>query len=121
MKKVIKQGSEQKCFYFDLEQSNGKEFGELARKKHVTVKIRYFNVVFYLKIKDEKDIYNYAAFDKVLASGLEVHTKDIHRWCKMHGIEYHSRFYYRGDKPLDANMYNFYSYIRFLMERSFWE
>ena len=38
--------------------------------------------------------------------------KDIYGWCASYGIRYRTRFCYRVDFPVMANLWNFYSYVR---------
>ena len=56
-------------------------------------RIRYYNVWFYLFAKTEMD--------------------DIHCWCTRQNIRYRTKFKYRKDYPILANIWNLYSYCRF--------
>ena len=56
--------------------------------------IRYFNVWFYLLMK----------------------MKDIHWWCIRHNIKYKVIFKYRKEYPVQANIWNLYTYCRFRLE-----
>ena len=45
--------------------------------------------------------------------------KDIFRWCKDHHITCTTRFKYRKDFQITANLWNFYSYIRAKMANTY--
>ncbi len=42
--------------------------------------------------------------------------QDLFGWCKAQGVHYKTKFQYRKDFSLKANVWNFYSYIRGKME-----
>ena len=46
-----------------------------------------------------------------------IYMKDIHNWCRIHFVKYHTVFVYRKEYPVKANIWNGYSYIRWRMER----
>ncbi len=77
------------------------------------VAVGYFNVHFFLMLKTELDEIKFQYLANRIDSGEKMQMKDIVRWCKAQGIEYKSRFKYRKDMPLTANIWNFYSYTRF--------
>ena len=43
--------------------------------------------------------------------------KEIAGWCDAHKIPFATKFKYRKDFPLKANIWNLYSYFRFLYTR----
>lgn len=45
-------------------------------------------------------------------AGEQVIMKDIYQWCKGHGIKYNSKFVYRKEFSIWANLWNLYSYVR---------
>ena len=51
-------------------------------------------------------------------AGEQMVMKDIYQWCQGHGIKYNSKFVYRKDFSLKANIWNFYSYMRSKIEMS---
>lgn len=72
----------------------------------------YHNVVFRTEIKTE--------FELAKAQCLLAHTwnrgitmEGIASWCKAQGIKYSSRFYWKSNYSVLANLWNLYSYIRF--------
>ncbi len=73
------------------------------------VLIQYYNVEFYLHIQNENDLVNINYFIQNCNS---VRMKDIFRWCKDHHIICTTRFKYRKDFPITANLWNFYSFLR---------
>lgn len=84
-----------------------------------TITIQYFNVKFYIKIKKDSEKFMFNCFSKKMNSGYKIRMKHIADWCDLHEIEYCHRFFYRFDFPLKANLWNYYSYLRFLIDRKF--
>lgn len=79
------------------------------------VAVGYFNVQYLLMLKSELDEIKFQYFADRIESGEKMQMKDIVGWCKAQGIEYKSKFKYRKDMPLTANIWNFYSYTRFCL------
>lgn len=65
----------------------------IEERKRVGV-IQYYNVLFIMEL-----------------------VSDIHNWCRIHFVKYHTVFVYRKEYPVKANIWNGYSYIRWRMER----
>ncbi|MCH5201427.1 MAG: hypothetical protein J1F60_10760 [Oscillospiraceae bacterium] len=84
-----------------------------------TVQIRYFNVIFYLRIRTERELFMFQALGDRIEQGEALLMKDIVGWCRGHNIEYTHKFFYRKDFVLSANLWNFYSYMRFQIEQLF--
>lgn len=79
--------------------------------------IRYFNVIFYLLVETEMDDYKINLLGERIGHGTSVKMRDIHMWCLRQNICYKTRFKYRVDYPVQANIWNFYSYCRSLIEK----
>ena len=54
---------------------------------------------------------------KRIESGAATNMKEIAGWCDAHKIPFATKFKYRKDFPLKANIWNLYSYFRFLYTR----
>lgn len=80
------------------------------------VAIRYYNVWFYLQIKNETDMIKLNYLTERIETGEHFLMKDIYRWCWAQGITYNTKFIYRSDFSVKANVWNFYSYIRAKVE-----
>lgn len=78
----------------------------------MVVVIRYYNVKFYLLLRNERERRWFSFLEKRLQAGERMVMKDIYGWCVSHGISYRTRFCYRPDFPVMANLWNFYSYLR---------
>lgn len=63
------------------------------------------------------DIYKTNLLGKRIENGASIKMRDIHMWCLRQNIHYRTRFKYCVDYPVRANMWNFYSYCRFMIER----
>ena len=74
--------------------------------------IRYYNVMFYLTLRNEKERRWFSFLEGRIQAGERIVMKDIYRWCIYHGISYRTRFFYRPDFPVRANLWNLYSYLR---------
>lgn len=74
--------------------------------------IQYYNVRFYLMLRDEWERHCFSYLEKRICSGERMVMKDIYGWCASHGIRYRTRFCYRPDFPVMANLWNLYSYLR---------
>ena len=80
--------------------------------KERVISVRYYNVVFYIKLKSEQDENKFAYLqNRILETG-NIRMDDIYGWCVAHQIEYCTKVHYRKDYPLSANLWNFYSYVR---------
>ena len=75
------------------------------------VAIGYFNVIFYLFLKSDFDKVRFGYYQERVKNGEKLLMRDIYGWCNAHGIRYKTKFKYRKDMPVRANMFNFYSYI----------
>ena len=64
----------------------------------------------YLHVDSEQDMAKISYLTDRINAGEQVVMKDIYQWCQGHGIKYNSKFVYRKDFPLKANIWNFYSY-----------
>lgn len=80
-------------------------------------RIKYFNVIFYLVAETEIDDYKINLLGERIEHGASVKMRNIHTWCLRQNIRYRKRFKYRVDYPVRANIWNFYSYCRFLREK----
>ena len=73
-------------------------------------RIRYYNVWFYLFAKTEMDEYKINILGERIGMGDSMMMKDIHCWCTRQNIRYRTKFKYRKDYPILANIWNLYSY-----------
>lgn len=80
-------------------------------------RIRYFNVMFCLLAVTEMDVYKINLLGEKIESGYSMKMRDIHKWCLSQNIYYKTAFRYRKYYPISANMWNFYSYCRFMLEK----
>ncbi len=80
------------------------------------VAIRYYNVWFYLHLQSESDVVKFSYLSKRIEAGDSFRMRDIHKWCAMQQIKYRTKFVYRNDFPVTANLWNFYSYVRSKIE-----
>lgn len=76
-------------------------------------RIRYYNVWFYLFAKTELDEYKINILGERIGMGDSMMMKDIHCWCTRQNIRYRTKFKYRKEYPILANIWNLYSYCRF--------
>lgn len=82
------------------------------------VAIRYFNVWFYLHLQSELDVVKFSYLSKRIEAGDSFRMRDIYKWCAMQKIKYRTKFVYRKDFPVTANLWNFYSYVRSKIENT---
>ena len=75
--------------------------------------IQYYNVLFIMELLSDKDIWY---LEQWINGTNNSNMKDIHRWCRLHFIKYHTVFVYMKEYPLKANIWNVYSYIRWKIE-----
>lgn len=80
------------------------------------VAIRYYNVWFYLHLQSELDAVKFSYLSKRIDAGESFRMADIHRWCAAQKIKYRTKFVYRKDFPVTANLWNFCSYVRSKIE-----
>lgn len=80
------------------------------------VTIGYFNVIFYLFLKTEFDKVRFGYIQERVKNGESLLMKDIYFWCNTHGIRYKTKFNFREDMPVRANIFNYYSYVRAIID-----
>lgn len=86
---------------------------EMAKE---VVLIRYYNVLFYLFFRAGIDEFKRQCLVNRIDAGESVRLKQIQEWCYHHGIPFKTKFIYRKDFPIKANLWNLYSYCRFKLE-----
>ena len=91
--------------------------GTCMEKKIVA--IRYYNVWFYLHVNSEQDMVKISYLTDRIDAGEQMVMKDIYQWCRIQKIEFSTKFIYRSDFPIKANIWNFYSYMRIKIEKFF--
>lgn len=80
------------------------------------VLIRYYNVLFYLFFKTERDDFKRQCLENIINAGESMRMKQIKDWCHCHQIPFKTRFIYRKDFSFKANLWNLYSYCKFRIE-----
>lgn len=80
------------------------------------VLIRYYNVLFYLFFRVGIDDFKRQCLVNRIDAGESVRLKQIQEWCHCHQIPFKTKFIYRKDFPLKANLWNLYSYGRFKID-----
>lgn len=83
------------------------------------VVIRYYNVWFYLHVNSEQDMVKISYLTDRIDAGKQMVMKDIYQWCQGHGIKYNTKYVYRKDFSIWANLWNLYSYMRMKLEVTF--
>lgn len=82
------------------------------------VAIRYYNVWFYLRLRSELDAVKFLHLLKHIDAGESFMMKDLYKWCTVQKIKYKTKFVYRNDFSVKANLWNFYSYVRSKIENN---
>lgn len=80
------------------------------------VLIKYYNVCFYLSFQIGKDEINKQCLVKRVESGATTNMREIAGWCDEHHIPFITKFDYRRDFSIKANLWNLYSYIRYRID-----
>ena len=62
------------------------------------------------------DEYKKDIFVDRINSGEKMMMNDIYGWCKRHQVPFWTKFVYRRDFSIAANIWNLYSYCRFKWE-----
>lgn len=76
----------------------------IEERKRVGV-IQYYNVLFIMELVSDKDIWSLEQW----VNGINnIYMKDIHNWCRIHFVKYHTVFVYRKEYPVKANIWNGY-------------
>ena len=78
--------------------------------------VGYYNVLFYLIFRVGLDEYKKDILIERIRSGERMVMKDIYRWCEGHQVPFWTKFIYRKDFSVKANLWNLYSYCRFVYE-----
>lgn len=85
-------------------------------EKTEIVLVGYYNVLFFLTFRMDADEYKKDILAKRINSGEIMMMKDIYEWCQKQQIPLTTKFIYRKNFPIKANLWNLYSYIRFKLE-----
>lgn len=80
------------------------------------VVLRYYNVLFYMFFKVGVDDFKRQCLVNWIKSGENLRMKQIQEWCHWHQIPVKTKFFYRKDFPVKANLWNLYSYSRFKID-----
>ena len=80
------------------------------------VLIRYYNVLFYLFFRTGIDDFKRQCLVNRIDAGESVRLKQIQELCHCHQIPFKTKFIYRKDFSLKANLWNLYSYGRFKID-----
>ena len=78
--------------------------------------VGYYNILFYLIFKVGLDEYKKGILVERINSGEKMMMKDIYGWCKRQQVPFWTKFIYRRDFSIVANIWNLYSYYRFKWE-----
>ena len=81
------------------------------------VLVGYYNVLFYLIFRVGLDEYKKNILVDRISRGEKMMMKDIYGWCQIHHVPVVMKFVYRKDFPIKANLWNLYSYYRFLLDK----
>ena len=71
------------------------------------VLIRYYNVLFCLFFKKGIDDFKRQCLVGRIDAGEPMMMKQIQSWCDYHQVSFETRFMYRKDFSLKANLWNF--------------
>lgn len=82
------------------------------------IRIRCYNVIFFLECCTKTD-YNKICYFGRRIQNEKISMSDIYKWCNVQGIKYKTKFVYRNDFPLKANIWNLYTYVRGSIENYF--
>ena len=70
----------------------------IEERKRVGV-IQYYNVLFIMELVSDKDIWSLEQW----VNGINnIYMKDIHNWCRIHFVKYHTVFVYRKEYPVKS-------------------
>lgn len=83
------------------------------KAKEEVILIRYYNVLFYLFFRVGIDDFKRQCLANRIDAEESMRMKQIQDWCRYHQIPFKTRFVYRKDFPVKANLWNLYSYWRF--------
>lgn len=83
--------------------------------KRYVIEIRYYNVSIFVTMDEEKDAFLVPYLKKILKQE-RISLSLILEWCKNHGLKTDTKFYYRKDFPVKANMLNYLTYRHVLAE-----
>ena len=79
--------------------------------------IIYHNVMIYLLADNDDERFKIQCVYPRFRNPRNVRLKDISDWCKIHGLRYEYRFYWRKDYPVTANLWNMFTTIRWAVTK----
>lgn len=80
------------------------------------VLIVYYNVLFYLFFELKEDNFKKQCLVNRIKGGEVMMMKQIRDWCIYQQIPFKTKFIFRRDFSLKANLWNLYSYYRFKLD-----
>jgi len=73
-------------------------------------------VEFDMLVETEEDLYKINYLTDRVDRGKQINMREMARWCHKQGIKFETQFLYKKDFTLTANIWNLYTYCRFVME-----
>ncbi|MBE5906699.1 MAG: hypothetical protein E7277_07940 [Lachnospiraceae bacterium] len=83
--------------------------------KQYVIEVRYYNVSVFVTMEEEKDAFLVPYLKKMLKRE-HITLNLILEWCKNHGLKTNTKFSYRKDFPLKANVLNYLTYRHVLSD-----
>lgn len=88
-----------------------------AQENIEVIQVRYYNVIFSVVFQRGLDDYKRQIFLDIINTGRFCRMKDIYEWCQRQSILVSIKFKYKKEFSKKANMWNLYSYYRFLVDK----
>lgn len=87
-------------------------------KGGITTKIGiiYYNVIITVFLPTEEKQRRFLYLQEKIEQKEVTTMRTATKWCRLHNIECRTNFHYRRDYSILANLWNFYTYLRFKKE-----
>ncbi len=78
--------------------------------------VKYYNVFFYMLFRVGIDSLKVDCLIQMVDEGTDLRMRTIYDWCQKQHVPLKTKFKYRQDYSIKVNIWNLYSYCRFIWD-----
>ena len=78
--------------------------------------VKYYNVLFYMLLRVGIDNLKVDCLIQMVDEGTDLRMRTLYDWCQKQHVPLKMKFKYRQDYSIKVNIWNLYSYCRFIWD-----
>ena len=78
--------------------------------------VKYYNVLFYIPFRVGIDDLKVDCLIQMVDEGTDLRMRTLYDWCQKQHVPLKMKFKYRQDYSIKVNIWNLYSYCRFIWD-----